>query len=95
MFQDLNHIEYIKVVPLGKNKRVSKEKFQSILVVIFHEVVIGVGGVDLVVVRILKDRRVKCIERDKVLNLTLLVLNEPRVHNAFTWTKEMMDVTFR
>ena len=77
MFQDFHHIEYVKIVPLGKNKRVSEEKFQSIRVVIFHEVVIGVGGVDLVVVCILKDRRVKCIERDKVLNLTLLVFNEP------------------
>lgn len=95
MFQDLYHIEYVKVVLLGKNKRVSEEKFQTIWIVVFHEVVVGVGGEDLVVVSILKDRRVKSIERDKVLNLTLLVFNEPRIHNINTRAEEVMDVTFR
>jgi len=95
VFEHLNHVVDVKVVALGKDKRVPHKLLHAGGIVILHEVVEGVGCVDLVMLRILQDRRVKGIERNKVAHFTsLLILDKPSVNNIGARYEEMTDLCF-
>ena len=52
VLQHLCHVEYVKVVLLGQNEGVANQLLHPCLVISLHEVVVGVRGVDLVVMRV-------------------------------------------
>ena len=55
MLEDLGHIEDIEPVSFGKDKRIPHQELKTILIVAKGEVVIGIGGVELIIHRIVQD----------------------------------------
>ena len=54
VLQDFSHVEYVEVVGLCEDEGVANELLHPCLIITFHEVIVGVGGVDLVVVWIIQ-----------------------------------------
>ena len=90
MLEDLSHIEDIEVVLLGEDECVPHQELQAVLVIAKGEVVIGVGSIELIVVWVVQDRRVQCIEGDEVADMTRAwILDNPRVDDLLTRNEEV------
>ena len=55
VLQHFRQVEHVEVVLLGQDQCVAHQLVHAPLVVVLHEVVVGVRGVDLVVMRVLQD----------------------------------------
>ena len=62
VLQNLSHIENIKVGRLGKDERIPNQLLHASSIVALDKVVVRIGGVDLVVVGVIENGRVKSIE---------------------------------
>ena len=54
VLHDLDHVKYIKVVLLGLDEQVAHQHSHALGVVALREVVVGVGSVDLIVLRVVE-----------------------------------------
>jgi len=95
MLEDFSHVEDIEVVLLGEDQRVSHKLLHSLLIVVLHKVVVGVGSIDLVVVRIVQYGRIQSVVRDEVsASISLVINDDPGVNNLLSWQEEVTAFIF-
>ena len=94
MLEDFSHVEDIEVVLLGEDQRVSHKLLHSLLIVVLHKVVVGVGSIDLVVVRIVQYGRIQSVVRDEVSASISVVNDDPGVNNLLSWQEEVTAFIF-
>ena len=94
MLEDFGHVEDIEVVLLGEDESVSHKLLHALLIVVLDKVVVGVGSIDLVVVRIVQYRRIQSVVRDEVSASISVVNDDPGVNNLLSWQEEVAAFIF-
>ena len=94
MLEDFSHVEDIEVVLLGEDESVSHKLLHALLIVVLDKVVVGVGSIDLVVVRIVQYGRIQSVVRDEVSASISVVNDDPGVNNLLSWQEEVAAFIF-
>ena len=95
MLEDFGHVEDIEVVLLGEDQRVSHKLLHSLLIVVLNKVVVGVGSIDLVVVRIVQYGGIQSVVRDEIsASISLVINDDPGVNNLLSWQEEVTAFIF-
>ena len=94
MLEDFGHVEDIEVVLLGEDQRVSHKLLHALLIVVLHKVVVGVGSIDLIVVRIVQYGGIQSVVRDEVSASISVVNDDPGVNNLLSWQEEVTAFIF-
>jgi hypothetical protein len=94
MLEDFGHVEDIEVVLLGEDQRVSHKLLHALLIVVLDKVVVGVGSIDLVVVRIVQYGGIQSVVRDEVSASISVVNDDPGVNNLLSWQEEVAAFIF-
>jgi len=94
MLEDFGHVEDIEVVLLGEDQRVSHKLLHALLIVVLHKVVVGVGSIDLIVVRIVQYGGIQSVVRDEVSASISVVNDDPGVNNLLSWQEEVAAFIF-
>ena len=94
MLEDFGHVEDIEVVLLGEDQSVSHKLLHALLIVVLDKVVVGVGSIDLVVVRIVQYGGIQSVVRDEVSASISVVNDDPGVNNLLSWQEEVAAFIF-
>lgn len=94
MLEYFGHVEYIKIILFRQYETVLHQYLHSLRVVVLYEVIVGVCSVYLVVVWVLENGGVKCIEGNKVRHLAVFFFNNVRVNHFLSGDQVMSNFFF-
>ena len=90
VLEDLSNVVDIVFSLVGQDERVFHDIQEALFVVVLDEVVVSVCSINLAVLRVVQHRCIQGVEGDEVGDLSVLVLDDPRVHHTFAGQQKVM-----